>query len=129
MTGRMVSKYPGECPECGGPWRAGDTIYYNEGIKGLYYDALSCAESASRRAVVPVEGAKTTFTASVCPPPPVVASTGVSGPLDTRQEEIRTAHQENMRANEHLCTSIDFLSSVLADLRVAVQEWVKAVNK
>ena len=128
MTGRMISKYDGECPECGGPWRAGDTIYYNEGVKGLYYDAVCCAESASRRVVVPID-AQTPVKTTITYPQPNIAVNAPGTTLDARQEEIRAAHAENMRANEHLCTSIDFLSSVLADLRVAIQEWVKAVNK
>jgi len=128
MTRTLIAKYAGNCQMCGEPWVAGQAIYFNPGWAG-FYDTELCARSALTRVPVPIEGAKTSFTSSVCPPPPVVASTAVSGPLDARQEEIRNAHAENMRANEHLCTSIDCLSSTLADLRVAVQEWVKAVNK
>jgi hypothetical protein len=127
MTGRMVSKYRGTCKECGHFWESGQMIYFNEGQLG-FYDCEQCAEHAIRSVVVPVD-AQTPVKTTITYPQPNIAVNATGTPLDARQEEIRAAHAENMRANEHLCTSIDFLSSVLADLRVAIQEWVKAVNK
>ena len=84
MTGRMVSKYPGECPECGGPWRAGDMIFYNEGVKGLYYDAVCCAESATRRVVVPID-AQTPVKTTITYPQPNIAVNATGTTLDARQ--------------------------------------------
>ena len=126
MTGRMVSKYNGDCANCGGHWSAGDMIFFVEGDWKHYYCSESCARSVS----VPVDAqtpSNPTYTAPT-------ADIAVNA-QETRSRAIHEAHVENMEANTQLCcaydrlvTAIDLQTAVCDDLRAELAKIAKCMQ-
>ncbi len=134
MTGRMISKYRGECSACGGSWDVGAMIFFVEGDWKHWYCSESCARSVS----VPVD-AQTPQTVTYSTPQANIAVNAKESPpkgyydaykegLVDRNRAIAHAHDENMAANERLVESLDGVSVNISGMEDAYLRLVQAID-
>ena len=135
MPSFMKSMYDGVCSICGGPWRAGDMIWFNMGWS-VYYDSQHCAGIALGRVPRPVEGANIIRAAYSGTPVTVSPSMGTttthSNPYEevcdkpeSTQDRIERMHNENVEAMNDIsgwlrqvCKEIDKLREALCGVQL-----------
>jgi hypothetical protein len=111
LTGRMVSKFPGKCLECGGVWKVNDMIFYNEGKVGYFCSepcAVSYAQWLAGRVESPVDAQTAPQVTYTTPQANIAVNEAVE-----RSRAIHEAHMENMAANAELVRTIQHLTAAL----------------
>ena len=139
MPSFMKSMYDGVCSICGGPWRAGDMIWFNMG-RSAYYDSQHCAGIALGRVPRPVEGANIIRAAYSGTPVTVSPSMGtttthseshrepqhseswepeeVCDRPESTQERIERMHEDNVYSMNRIVSAIDNLREALCGVQL-----------
>ena len=128
MPSFMKSMYDGVCSVCGGPWKAGDMIWFNMGWKE-YYDSQHCAGIALGRVPRPVEGANIIRAAYSGTPDyvsrPMTATATHSNPYEevcdkpeSTQDRIERMHEDNVSAMNRIVSAIDKLREALCGVQL-----------
>jgi len=128
MPSFMKSMYDGVCSVCGGPWRAGDMIWFNMGYQG-YYDSQHCAGIALGRVPVPVAAPNAVPAAYSGTPDyvsrPMTATATHSNPYEevcdkpeSTQDRIERMHEDNVSAMNRIVSAIDKLREALCGVQL-----------